>query len=137
MDGSEDILAVITLHPDGYPNSDYPDPLALSVGNTASNTCQGPIINMGVAIKNLNNFIDIKESGSNTPDTPYGHELEYIRTASKLTNDYFERLEEAANLGGESKIEYPDYKLANQLKIVSQLIAGGINQNFCSKNWRF
>jgi len=113
-------------YPDGYPNSDYPDPLALSVGNTASNTCQGPIINMGVAIKNLNNFIDIKESESNTPDTPYGHELEYIRTASKLTNDYFERLEEAANLGGESKVEYPDYKLASQLKIVSQLIAGGV-----------
>ena len=46
--------------PDGYPNSNYPDPLALSIGNTASNTCQGPIINMGVSIKNLNNFVDIK-----------------------------------------------------------------------------
>ena len=112
--------------PDGYPNSNYPDPLALSIGNTASNTCQGPIINMGVSIKNLNNFVDIKEGGTNNPDTPYGHELQYIRTASKLTNDYFERLEEAAGLGGESRIEYPDFKLAEQLKIVSQLIAGGV-----------
>ena len=113
-------------YPDGYPNSNYPDPLALSIGNTASNTCQGPIINMGVSIKNLNNFIDIKEGGTNTPDTPYGHELEYIRTASNLTNEYFDRLEEAAGRGGNGSIEYPDYKLADQLKIVAQLIAGGI-----------
>ena len=112
--------------PDGYPNSNYPDPLALSIGNTASNTCQGPIINMGVSIKNLNNFIDIKEGGTNTPDTPYGHELEYIRTASNLTNEYFDRLEEAAGRGGDGSVEYPDYKLADQLKIVAQLIAGGI-----------
>ena len=112
--------------PDGYPNSNYPDPLALSIGNTASNTCQGPIINMGVSIKNLNNFVDIKEGGTNTPDTPYGHELEYIRTASNLTNKYFDRLEEAAARGGNGNIEYPDYKLAEQLKIVAQLISGGI-----------
>ena len=112
--------------PDGYPNSNYPDPLALSIGNTASNTCQGPIINMGVSIKNLNNFIDIKEGGNNTPETPYGHELQYIRTASKLTNEYFDRLEEASEKGGASSIEYPGYKLAEQLKIVAQLIAGGV-----------
>ena len=112
--------------PDGYPNSNYPDPLALSIGNTASNTCQGPIINMGVSIKNLNNFIDIKEGGNNTPDTPYGHELQYIRTASKLTNEYFDRLEEASEKGGATSIEYPGYKLAEQLKIVAQLIAGGV-----------
>ena len=81
---------------------------------------------MGVSIKNLNNFIDIKEGGNNTPDTPYGHELQYIRTASKLTNEYFDRLEEASEKGGASSIEYPGYKLAEQLKIVAQLIAGGV-----------
>ena len=59
--------------------------------------------------KNLNNFIDIKEGGNNTPDTPYGHELQYIRTASKLTNEYFDRLEEASEKGGATSIEYPGY----------------------------
>ena len=78
------------------------------------------------SIKNLNNFIDIKEGGNNTPDTPYGHELQYIRTASKLTNEYFDRLEEASEKGGATSIEYPGYKLAEQLKIVAQLIAGGV-----------
>ena len=81
---------------------------------------------MGMAIKNLNSFVDIKEGDGEVPNTPYGHELQYIRTASKLTNDYFDRLEEAANYGGDSKIEYPELYLAQQLKIVAQLIAGGL-----------
>ena len=113
-------------YPQGYPNNEFPDPLALTIGRTASNTCQGPIVNMGMAIKNLNSFVDIKEGDGEVPNTPYGHELQYIRTASKLTNDYFDRLEEAANYGGDSKIEYPELYLAQQLKIVAQLIAGGL-----------
>ena len=113
-------------YPEGYPNNEFPDPLALTIGRTASNTCQGPIVNMGMAIKNLNSFVDIKEGDGEVPNTPYGHELQYIRTASKLTNDYFDRLEEAANYGGDSKIEYPELYLAQQLKIVAQLIAGGV-----------
>ena len=48
-------------YPEGYPNNEYPDPLALTIGRTASNTCQGPIVNMGMSIKNLNSFVDIKE----------------------------------------------------------------------------
>ena len=113
-------------YPEGYPNNDIPDPLALTIGNNSSSTCQGPIINMGMSIKNLNSFPDIKEGEGDVPDTPYGHELEYIRTASKLTNDYFDRLEEAATYGGSSKIEYPESKFSNQLKMVAQLIAGGL-----------
>ena len=113
-------------YPEGYPNNEFPDPLALTIGRTASNTCQGPIVNMGMAIKNLNSFVDIKEGDGEVPNTPYGHELQYIRTASKLTNGYFDRLEEAANYGGDSKIEYPELYLAQQLKIVAQLITGGL-----------
>ena len=113
-------------YPEGYPNNEFTDPLALTIGRTASNTCQGPIVNMGMAIKNLSSFVDIKEGDGEVPNTPYGHELQYIRTASKLTNDYFDRLEEAANYGGDSKIEYPELYLAQQLKIVAQLIAGGL-----------
>tara|TARA_B100000959_G_scaffold8678_1_gene8693 strand:+ start:680 stop:2263 length:1584 start_codon:yes stop_codon:yes gene_type:complete len=113
-------------YPEGYPNNDFTDPLALTIGNNSSSTCQGPIINMGMSIKNLKSFIEIKEGEGDVPETPYGHELEYIRTASKITNDYFDRLEEAATYGGSSKIEYPDSKLANQLMMVAQLIAGGL-----------
>ncbi len=113
-------------YPDGYPSSEFPDPLALTIGRTTSNTCQGPIVNMGMAIKSLNSFVDIKEGEGEVPDTPHGHELQYIRTASKLTNDYFDRLEEAAEIGGNSSIEYPEYDLAQQLKIVAQLIGGGL-----------
>ena len=43
-------------YPEGYPNNEYPDPLALTIGRTASNTCQGPIVNMGMSIKNLNSL---------------------------------------------------------------------------------
>jgi len=113
-------------YPEGYPNNDFTDPLALTIGNNSSGTCQGPIINMGMSIKSLTSFPEIKEGEGDVPETPYGHELQYIRTASKITNDYFDRLEEAATYGGSSEIEYPDSKLANQLKMVAQLIAGGL-----------
>ena len=113
-------------YPEGYPNNDFPDPLALTIGNNSSSTCQGPIINMGMSIKGINSFPEIKEGEGVVPETPYGHELKYIRTASRITNDYFDRLEEAATYGGSSKIEYPDSKLAKHLKMVAQLIAGGL-----------
>ncbi len=113
-------------YPDNYPNSEFPDPLALTIGRVTSNTCQGPMINMGIAVKNLDNFIEIKEGDGTVPSTPYGHELEYIRKASKLTNDYLDRVELAANLGGNSSINYPEHDLAQQLKITAQLIGGGM-----------
>jgi len=113
-------------YPDNYPNTEFPDPLALTIGRVTSNTCQGPMINMGIAVKNFNNFIDIKEGDGTVPSTPYGHELEYIRKASKLTNDYLDRVELAASTGGNSSVNYPDYDLAQQLKIAAQLIGGGL-----------
>ena len=113
-------------YPDNYPNSEFTDPLALTVGRITSNTCQGPMINMGIAVKNFNNFIDIKEGDGTAPDTPYGHELEYIRKASKLTNDYLDRVELAANSGANSSINYPEYDLADQLQIIAKLIDGGL-----------
>ena len=113
-------------YPDNYPNSDYTDPLALTIGRVTSNTCQGPMINMGIAVKNFNNFIDIKEGDGVVPDTPYGHELEYIRKASKLTNDYLERVELAANSSSNSNVTYPEYDLAEQLQTIAKLIDGGL-----------
>ena len=113
-------------YPDGYPNTEFPDPLALTIGNVTSNTCKGPMINMGVAVQKLDNFINVKEGDGALPSTPYGHELAYIRKASKLTNEYMDKIESAANLGGNSTINYPDYDLAQQLKITAQLIGGGL-----------
>tara|TARA_Y100001960_G_scaffold29585_2_gene25806 strand:+ start:3497 stop:5080 length:1584 start_codon:yes stop_codon:yes gene_type:complete len=115
--------------PDNYPNENFPDPLALTIGRTTSHTCQGPIINMGIAVKNLNAFVDVKEGDGETPDTPYGHELAYIRNASKLTNDYLDRIEEAANKGRTSSNAYPEdtaSDLAQQLETVAKLIDGGL-----------
>ena len=84
---------------------------------------------MGIAVKNLNSFIDVKEGDGETPDTPYGHELDYIRKASKLTNDYLDSIEEGANKGRPSINAYPEdtaNDLAQQLETVAKLIDGGL-----------
>jgi uncharacterized protein (DUF1501 family) len=116
-------------YPENYPNENFPDPLALTIGRATSHTCQGPIMNMGIAVNNLNSFIDVKEGDGETPDTPYGHELAYIRKASKLTNDYLDSIEAAANKGRNSSKAYPEDTasgLAYQLETVAKLIDGGL-----------
>ena len=79
-------------------------------------------MNMGIAVNNLSSFIDVKEGDGETPDTPYGHELAYIRKASKLTNDYLDSIEEAANKGRKSskKSGSKDFELTlkKELKLV-------------------
>ena len=35
--------------PEGYPNVENPDPLAITIGNQLSQTCQGPSVNMGMS----------------------------------------------------------------------------------------
>ncbi|MEM6763703.1 MAG: DUF1501 domain-containing protein [Bacteroidota bacterium] len=116
--------------PNGYPNEDFPDPLAITVGNQVSQTCQGPSVNMSMALANLNGSQSLLEQDGNTPDTPYGHELSFLRQSYEQTNKYNASIQTAAQLVPENLSElYPQgngNKLANELRIVARLIAGGL-----------
>ncbi len=115
-------------YPDGYPNGAYPHPLGLSIGSMASPTCQGFTNNLSSVINNLDTSFQAPGSPSNIPDTPYGHELEFINGVMEQTEVYLEAITEIASKSKNLSTHYPESgnSLADQLRIVARLIAGGL-----------
>ncbi len=120
------------LYPDyplNYPNSTDPHPLAISVGNISSPVCQGHKTQMGVVIKNLATSYISGQDPEVYPDSYYGEELEYIAGIMQSTEKYLQAIDQAASAGQNRTSLYPDAgmnKLADQLKIVSRLMSGGL-----------
>ena len=115
--------------PTGYPNEVNPDPLAITIGNQLSQTCQGPAVNMGMALANLNGGQDLWEDGGATPSTRYGNELDFLRQSFIQTNKYRVSILSAAENAPENLSElYPQTgnSLSNELRLVARLIAGGL-----------
>lgn len=113
--------------PVGYPNSVMPDPLALQIGSFISPAFQGPSVNMGMAITDPVNFYNlINGIVDPAPQSNAGKELTYIRQVSQQTQQYASVIKSAAAKIPTQK-DYPTKNtLADQLKIVSRLIAGGL-----------
>jgi uncharacterized protein (DUF1501 family) len=114
-------------YPTGFPNDDMEDPLAIQIGSVVSPVCQGLAVNMGFAVSNPTNFYQLLTGNYGpTPNTWAGHELDYVRTVAHQSNEYSQKVKAAAD-GTTNLGTYPDgNRLANQLKIVAQLIAGGL-----------
>ena len=117
-------------YPTGYPSTQNPDPLALQIGSVVSTALQGPTISMGIAITSSSNFYQLTTGTYPTPpSTPAGHELGFIRETSIQTNQYATSIKAAANAQQNLSTLYPTAgtnPLADQLKIVAQLIGGGL-----------
>ncbi|HWB61881.1 MAG TPA: DUF1501 domain-containing protein, partial [Chitinophagales bacterium] len=117
-------------YPTGYPNATYPDPLALQIGSVVSPTLQGPSVNMGIAITSSSDFYQLTSGNyDQAPNTPAGHELTFIRETSLQTQAYSTSIINAANAQQNLSTLYPTAganALADQLKIVAQLIGGGL-----------
>lgn len=113
--------------PTGYPNATMPDPLAIQIGSTTTLTTQGPTANMGMSITNPTNFYNLVNGTTDpVPSTPAGKELKYIRQVNQQTQKYSTVIKNAANAITQ-QVTYPSgNSLADQLKIVARLIAGGL-----------
>ncbi len=114
--------------PEGYPNDDCPHPFAITMGSSiVSNTCQGVAANYSLALEDPFSLSAVMEGeGGEIPDTPYGDELQFIRTSIAQTNAYAEVVTAAADLGANT-VDYPeDNRFARQLKNVALLISGGL-----------
>jgi len=116
--------------PEAYPNESYPHPLAITLGPSVSETCQGIAGNFSLAVQDPNNFITVPGiTDEELPDLPYGHELSYLRLIIEQTNVFGDILKESAAKGQNRSDLYPQSgqnKLADQLKVVAQLISGGL-----------
>ncbi len=117
-------------YPTGYPNQNNPDPLAIQIGSTVSTTLQGPSASMGIALTNTTNFYQLTSGNyGQAPSTPAGHELAFIRETSIETQAYSSAIKQAALNQQNLSTLYPTAgtnELADQLKIVAQLIGGGL-----------
>jgi uncharacterized protein (DUF1501 family) len=115
-------------YPENYPNTTDPHPLAITIGNMSSPSCQGNITDMGVAIQNLTASYQSPSGSTEFPNTPYGYELKYISGAMEKTGKYLQEVQKAGNASQILSTYFPSSgnSLADQLKIVSRLICGGL-----------
>lgn len=110
--------------PDGYPNPDNPDPLAIQIGSVVPLALMGSSVPMGIGIGDIGLY-DFLNDPEPVPNSPYGEELAFIRLVEQLAEAYYAVVKGAADVG-QNKVTYPDNRLANQLKIVAKLISGGL-----------
>jgi len=114
-------------YPQGYPNAEMPDPLAIQIGSIVSPAFQGTDVNMGMAVTSATDFYNLINGVEDpVPNTKAGKELKYIRLIQRQTNKFADAIKLAAakvtNQGA-----YPaNNHLADQLKIVARLVAGGL-----------
>lgn len=116
--------------PDGYPNLDNPDPLAIQIGSVVSLAVMGNTVPMGMAISDPTAYYQfVNDVVEPAPNTPYGQELEFIRLVSQQAQVYYQSIKGAAEVGQNLSTLYPvqgQNYLADQLRIVAQLISGGL-----------
>ena len=116
--------------PDKYPTETMPDPLAIQIGSVIASAFQGPAFPMGLAISNPANFYDLVEDKTETtPNTRWGDQLAYLEKVSQKTDQYAGVIKKAAQSITKQSDRYPapgKNQLADQLKIVARLVAGGL-----------
>jgi len=120
-------------YPSGFPNVDMPDPLAIRIGGPVGVGLQHLGVSMGVAINNTNDPLNLTGSVYIDPVTGAcsGSKLDFVRTVQRQTDLYGDVIENAAQPGCNLSTLYPSgnqpgAELAQALKIVAQLICGGL-----------
>jgi len=116
--------------PVGYPNTAMPHPLAIQVGSIISPALEGAAANMGMAFSNpLTYYNIVKDSTGNPPQTPAGAYTDYVRDVGVQVENFATPVKDAAAKVTIKSGKWPTVNqntLADQMKIVAQLIAGGL-----------
>ena len=116
--------------PDQFPNSITPHPLAIQIGSIVSPAFQGPAFPMAMAISNPDSFYKmLNENSIHTATSISQDQIDYIRQIAEKTDAYSDVIKKAAKQITRQSNKYPakgKNSLADQLQIVSRLIAGGL-----------
>lgn len=113
--------------PENYPQLQYPDPPAIQTGMAASLIFQGTRSPMSVNISDPGNVFKLQQGFDDAlTDFTSGHELGFVRQVASQTQRYSDVIKSAwAKINSQSP--YPaGNTLAEQLKLVARLIAGGL-----------
>jgi uncharacterized protein (DUF1501 family) len=112
--------------PETFPNDDMEDPLSVEIGFGASLLFQGVSSTMSMILNNVDSFYQLVDNEEQeAPDSNAGDQLKFVRLITKQSQLYGERVIEVASKVN-NHVNYPvNNYLADQLKVVSKLIAGG------------
>jgi uncharacterized protein (DUF1501 family) len=120
-------------YPAGYPNADMPDPLAIRVGGAVGPALQFQGVSMAVSINNTSDPLNLTGNIFIDPVSNQcsGGKLDFVRQVQRQTDLYGNVIEAAASAGCNQSPLYPTgnapgAELAQALKIVAQLICGGL-----------
>ena len=113
-------------YPDAYPNEVEPDPLAVELGASNSLLFQGPLTSMSLAMYDPSDFYELLEDRvSEVAPSVFADKLQHVKLIRAQSQSYGKVVKDAADRAN-NKVAYPNTELANQLKIVARLIAGGL-----------
>ncbi len=114
-------------YPDGYPNAENPDPFAITIGSIVSETCQGTSTNYSFTVSNAEDLKSLNETESGTSDGSCNSiEVDYVKDIIRQTNAYSSKVIDAFKKGTNLETYDANNNLATQLKIVANLISGGL-----------
>ncbi len=117
-------------YPGGYPNAQTPEPPAIQIGNMLSGALQGKAMGLGISVINTMSFYDmVLGKQAVAQSTRAGRELDFMRMAANQTQQYTSVIKAAALAQKNLSERYPSNgknAIADQLKIVAQLIGGGL-----------
>lgn len=119
-------------YPVGFPNTNYPDPVAIRLGGTITLGLQNQGVSMGISIYNTRDPLNLNSNlftDSLTKDY-MGKELAYAREVLRQTDKFGDAVQAAGDKGRNLSTKYPKGNepgstLAAHLSIVAKLIDGG------------
>lgn len=132
-------------YPLAYPSDGMPDPLAIEIGAQSSvGFSRDAGITTSVAFNSPDSFFELVNKGSQSTlasnidlNTNYGVNLNYLKQMNEKSHQYAVRIKEVYDKGNNTidyRLEFPgnaptgvskNNRLAQQLKIIARLIAGG------------
>lgn len=118
-------------YPTGFPNSSQPHPPAIKIGDTGTYLFQGEAMDMSIVIDPATTFEPLKITDDENVVKGYAAtELKTIRSIIQQTEKYAGVVKEALRIEMQHTNNYPKKgvnPLADQLKVVSKLINGGLD----------
>lgn len=116
--------------PKGYPKGSVTHPVAIQIGNIVSTSLASETANTGIAFNEPNNYSNIVNFGnSSATNTQFQYQVSFIRETGLQIQNFAKPVMDAANKTQNKSTLYPtkgNNLLADQLRIVAQLIAGGL-----------
>ncbi|MFY0652349.1 MAG: DUF1501 domain-containing protein [Cyclobacteriaceae bacterium] len=115
-------------YPDEYPTADMPDPLSVEIGYGSSLLFQGPSASMSMVLNNVDSFYNLVDNVEEpAPESVAGDKLKFVRLIARQSQQYGQVVTAAGEKVNSHASDFPtDNELADQLRIISKLIAGGL-----------